>query len=1077
MIKRIALLLLFCAPTLLAQVGGPTAQAPLPNTTSGNLISSANSNFSSGTFAGYGSVNACATVSTANPYPGDTFSVRTNCSAASTNLFSYTLNLGALSPHEAIWVSWQEFAPAGYVGNGLNTGFSDNTHGGGSVLWSRGRQSPVISGPTGGWVQGFAEVYINKLEHAADSNIGVQWDVSQPVWAANHVYTLGTQIIDSNKDIETVTTAGTSGTPSAPSWPASGSSGVTTPDGTGTLIWTSGGSNPPYYISHIVVEPAWFPLRNFVGQPVYRGLVWADLAPVTTWLHGVPTCSNPVIGAICGDAEIDPPPGFTLSTVTLNEKMETSSTCSGSPLFTDSIASPLAVQPWEITPTQYGGMPTVGTFYYVCATLNATSGGTLLASYPPFALQFDGATYRATLNSYYLPTSQWILNGNKSFLLGTYNRLSSSECSLCLYTTKSAYELNIMGYGFGLLPASSGSAGGLPYAKTQGNTFADQSASGYTSVLSSFGSDSGVNPTPGASDQLTPGLAAYADYGISKWQIWNNWESSCISQTATITNPSSPSGTAATGSITANFLFIQWVAACSPIPQFNSPQRTMGLTLPSTATSVNLTTAGCAGVNCGITITTPACANTRNFGGLIYVGTNSVNTVPANSAMFLQYPSSAVSPQLTPADYLPCGATFTLTSLFTAGVNPPTVDNTGTGAVGAFRPTWATSGQSDQTLWGLLMGTSSDGMCFSPTPGAAAGFYTADEIGMNAYPFQEQLYQFERANCIQEPISGVIIDNTTNALFRDMVDVPGSDNYAVLRAASPEDYAAGTSATNSATFYTTNNQTATSNQYFLNRTDQATNEWATATYGDRPAWNVFQQYISNSSFGAFPYQVIDQQLWKIIIGCRVGGGLGCGALSWGNVSSTGSTPSGWPKGNTQTWSDNKQAFNEVKALIPQLESPVVDSSMMNAGTGLVSGANGAQVTAVGGQQIVSNIATSVTSAIACNIQAGTNSQYTNTTNFPFGPVEWASSYFTPTNTNLTDIYIFSTNYCNSTFSVTFGLAAVPAATKVQVLYEGRTLNINTSGCPNSTAACFTDTWSSFERHVYAIEQPRGAVIH
>ena len=1093
MIKRLLPLLLLCVASAFAQAGGPTATPPLGNTVETNQIPSADSNFSSGTFAGYAQVNACATVTTNNPFPGDTFSAQLNCSAGfTTGAFTFHETLHG---HEAILVAWQAFAPTGYLGKGLSITFADNVHGGGSVLWSYGRTSPIINGPTGGWVQQFAEIYLNTLEHGADSDIAVHFNIN-----------------------------------------------------------VAAGSSADYFVSHLTVQQEWFPLRNFVAGPNYRGYVWTDLAPATTYQHGVATCGGAAIGTVCGDAEVDPPPTQSLSTVTLKETIQNSSTCAGGGaiLATDSIASPSAIQPWSFTAASYGGVPSVGTSYYVCATLNVTSGGALLASYPPFQLVFENAAFRiSTLVSYYQPSGQWILAGIKAFLLGVYDRFSSGRCAGCVYTTKSNYETSISGLGRGLLPSATASVGNFGWAtwgsakveilgniivdsngkieqvtscsgtcttqsplppawnntvlgtttdnaganqvvwtnkgagpaSQQGNQFADYSASQFTCLLKSFGTDSAINPTFGA-DQLTPEMAAFADYGLCGWQIMDNWMGYGVSETGVSANPAAPTASAGTGgSITANFAFVQWVGVYSPISQGNT--RAVATTLPSTATVVNLSAASCAGANCTLPITTPACTSIRQVGGMIFVGTNSINSQPANSAMFQQYPASIISPMLTTSDYLPCGATFTLASLVAGGSNPPTTDSTGTGAgSGAGRPSWSTSGQSDQTLWGLAIGTAgnANGMCFNPTPSADAGWYLYDEPSLYSYGFGMEMYSYFRANCPQIPASGVIIDDTTDQLFRDMTDVGGSDPYGPLAVANPEDYVSGVSATNSGTMYTTFQQTGTTTQYFMNTADQYSNSWARATYGARPCWMVFRQFGSGT-FISFPYLAVRQQIWKVLDGCMAGGTLGPGALGWGWVSGTGMEDSCLNltvQNCPAAWLDSQRAYGEAKSLIPVMEQPAIDSSLMNAGTGLVSNSTGAQVTAVGGQQIVSNITTSVTTASACqNNSSGANIQYVNTINYPFGPVEWVSKYFTPSSTMLKDIYIFTTNYCaNPTpFMVTFGLAAVPAATSVLVLNEGRTIPISTSGCPNSTPACFTDSWGSFDVHNYAIEQPRGTVIH
>lgn len=71
----------------------------------------------------------------------------------------------------------------------------------------------------------------------------VKWNLPSGVgvWQASHAYALNAEILDPAGHIQKVTTAGTSGTPGAPAWNDSGS---TTPDGTGSLVWTDQGYNP-----------------------------------------------------------------------------------------------------------------------------------------------------------------------------------------------------------------------------------------------------------------------------------------------------------------------------------------------------------------------------------------------------------------------------------------------------------------------------------------------------------------------------------------------------------------------------------------------------------------------------------------------------------------------------------------------------------------------------------------------------------------------------------------------------------------------------------------------------------------
>ncbi len=1063
--KRLALLVLLCAAPAFAQAGGPTAPPPHPDQIAANQVPSADTNFSAGTFAGYSYPNACATVTTANPFPGDTYSAQmTKC--IGTNVTAFQFQPAVMHDHEAILVRWQAYASAGFVGTGVTAGFTDNTHGDGAVLWSYGRQNPVISGATGGWVQGFNEVFLNRAEHGADANIDVAFGLHSPAWpGANHQYVSfldadGDEIVDSNGNVEKLTgcTSPCQVGTAAPAWNAT--TGGTTTDN--EVTWTNEGANPPYYITHIEVEEEWFPLRAFLLYPDYRGYDWTDLAPVNKFLHGVNYCGT-TIGEICGVTEIDPPAAQSLSTVTLTETLATSSNCSTGVLATDPFPSPSATQRWTFTPT----VPAAGTVYYVCHKLTVTTGGALIDTYPSTQIVFENAAFRsANLNSWYEPSGQWMLDGKPDFLLGTYDRFSSARCAGCLYTTNTGYETGIPGFGFGLAPPASSSAGTMMNAKSQGNIFADYSQSHFTSVLSSFGTDSAISPTSASSygDQLTPELAAFNDYGLSKWQILNNWMGYLVNEDGVSANPASPTVTATTGSITASYAFVEEVGAASPIMQGNSPERLPLLSMPSTATTIDLSTATCAGTNCGLTIT-PVCGSTsRWIGTIVYAATGSTSTPPANTGFFAQYPPSALAGQLSPADYIPCGSSFTLTTLFTAGPNPPAFDNTNNSSG---RPGWAgiapySTATTDQTLWGLLIGTSAgaDGMCYSPTPAASAGFYEYDETSLYAYGLGWEEYNYLRANCPQEPVSGVTIDDTTFRQFRDMADVIGADPYGYLVAPSPEEYVAGISTTATCPMYTVNNTVSTAaNSCYPSRVDLWANALGRDTYGSRPSWMVIRQY-GDSTYKGFTYQPMFRQIGGAILGCRVYGSLGCGVLSWGWVSVSGMENS-WLSGDTLAWYDSNTAFGQWHSLIPWLEQPVEDSSQMNAITGTVS--SGATV--VGGV-VVSGVTTSVATPTACNIKSGTTSIYDNTTLYPLGPVEFASQ----TDPATGDEYIFAANLCDSSFNVTFTLPKVPTGqTNVEALYEGRTLPIS--------AGAFTDTWQPFDLHVYVIRSVRGAYIH
>lgn len=68
----------------------------------------------------------------------------------------------------------------------------------------------------------------------------LKWGPGAGSWQSDHAYSLGNEILDPAGHIQEVTTAGTSGA-DEPTWNDSGS---TTPDGTGSLVWTDQGYYP-----------------------------------------------------------------------------------------------------------------------------------------------------------------------------------------------------------------------------------------------------------------------------------------------------------------------------------------------------------------------------------------------------------------------------------------------------------------------------------------------------------------------------------------------------------------------------------------------------------------------------------------------------------------------------------------------------------------------------------------------------------------------------------------------------------------------------------------------------------------
>lgn len=76
---------------------------------------------------------------------------------------------------------------------------------------------------------------------ASFTGLYIAW-IAPPAWLADWAYALNFEILDPNGNIQKVTTAGTSGA-TIPTFNVT--TGQTTADGTGSLVWTNEGPNPP----------------------------------------------------------------------------------------------------------------------------------------------------------------------------------------------------------------------------------------------------------------------------------------------------------------------------------------------------------------------------------------------------------------------------------------------------------------------------------------------------------------------------------------------------------------------------------------------------------------------------------------------------------------------------------------------------------------------------------------------------------------------------------------------------------------------------------------------------------------
>lgn|GEM_PF-5603829 len=618
--KRLAFLILLLAWPAFAQsaIGGATAPPPMPDQTGANVA--ANPTFAT-SLTGW--TTSCTTWDGTVTHTADgSGSAKASCtSGTTTTVLQQSVTVAA---HEGVFVNYWIKTDAAFNGVFNTSNWFDNTHGSGSMLAQTGRCTNQVS-QSSDWVQVGCEIFPNESLHAGDL-ISIRLTV-------------------------TGQTAGNA------------------------------------WVDDVFMGNDWFPLRNYVAYP-NSNYVWTDLAPIEKNLHnafmsaqgGAATldlCHSPVIGIVCGFAEIDPPVGQTLSTVTLTEQICTVIDCSSGVLATKTFAAPLAQQAWNFTPTDYNGgtVPAAGTVMYERAKLTVTSGGALIDAYPALKLVFEGATFRNALANWFNPDGSWEHGGVRQFPFGAYDRLSGTNrgsvnlwstgsCSPAQADAKTCYLLDIQGPGTNNVAPPSANLSHGP------SNVATYSAARFNFIMGDIVGMSTVNPgiPTSASDQLSPWLDALSTVGASQMQIVNNWYHCLIGEDKITPCPVptfAPTLNAGSGSITASTLFIKATAAYHTAPSGSAQFPSQQETLPSTAVSIGLSGSPCAGVNCSASFNTPACVSPRQIGWYIYISTN-------GTTYTRYYPTpNLTAGQLSQTSPTPCSASETVSSIEATNIPPP----------------------------------------------------------------------------------------------------------------------------------------------------------------------------------------------------------------------------------------------------------------------------------------------------------------------------------------------------------------------------------------------------------------------
>ncbi|MHB8754959.1 MAG: hypothetical protein ACYC92_08395 [Candidatus Acidiferrales bacterium] len=949
--------------------------------------------------------------------------------------------------------------------------FFDPTDGSGSILTAAGRTMAQVAIGSTSWVQIGTEIFPNQFLHSGDS-ISIR------------LYVEGQ-------------TAGT--------------------------LW----------VDDFSVANEWYPIHNFVTSTQANGYVWTDTAPTEHNFAGLGLDVNPspVAGQIAGVAEINPPTGQTLSSVTLTEQIASNSTCT-TILSTKTFASPLAQQVWSFAPADYGGIPALGTKDYVCAKLTVTSGGALIDSYPAFAVVFEGATFRAGLNNWFDGLERWVHKGVAQYVIGAYDRLSGgNRCSVCIWsagsgvggcpsaeaTAEACYLHDQQGPGYSNVAPASSVLGHGP------ENIATYAEANFDVTMSDIIGMSTV--CPGAAlcsgDQLSPWLDAEDSYGVGHMQIVNNWYHCVATQEPANPCPAptfAPTVTIGTGSITASTLYIKATAVAYNMPNGSASFGVPLETYPSAAITENLSGAPCAGTNCGVTFTAPSCLNGRQAGWYFYTSTDGVNyqrQYTATGQPFASLPT-------------PCGQPVSITSLQTTGItlaaaSISTISRSGTVVTVALATPLPivqglcvyVSGVTDSTdfpngTYGLNTTTSGAGFTYTSVGTATSssgGTATLADCTNSASPTWQ-------SSTTTDPAAWSTIATTmSNASHPGgagfyVADEPLLQSlptvFDIRQTLSPNANGMPLWCTlidsTAVIFWRDVCDIVNNDPYSFGvsydpddiamlpgTTSRSCNDY-TGTYNTvTAATDCFPQRINAWADASLRGTYGSRPVWTVLELFARGSFLGFpyaedwrqameaidAQLAW-NVHS-GVFWWGWvsSSGMEQAWftAHNTQALADLYRTDDQLKqlSPILLQPTEDSP--ILRAASGSGVGATGGETVVGGaVVSNVLTSVTPATACGAQSLYNAPLTTPEFHPFGPVNFATVTDAATGDEYIFANNLCDSSFNVTFTLANVPAGqTQVEALYEGRTLPI--------TSGAFTDTWNSLDVHVYVIRKPRAAYIH
>ena len=769
-------------------------------------------------------------------------------------------------------------------------------------------------------------------------------------------------------------------------------------------VISTGVTTGTWYIDDITIKQAWYPLYSFVKYPVNKGYLWSGFDS----RH----CAGTDIDEACGFVDVRPPTGTTIAQTYVEIHTDTTAGCA-SPEATVTIQPTVQRTSWD---ADMSFLADDGTGY-ICADLRLDSDDSLVSDFPDWKIIQRTTAWRTTNLKHWVDDfGRWVDGTVPRFLWMTYQRFVADNCSTCVYTSKQSY-LDIQGFG--------------------GRSIWEDFTRSGRNVSLYFSPMSGVNPNVG-SDQVTPWLDALSDLGLRFWQIATPWRGELLGDDEEEDGDEAPSAPTISCSSSGGSISDAWVytkvAAVGGNHNLISPSKL----LESEASVSDHNVSALSGSTNSCTITMPSVAGNA-VGFWVYAEGRASEAEPANGDY-----------SLVGTRFYEAGKVYDLTEILDTQKEPLTASlgsvlgqqaNPITG-----RPSWQVAGDTWDSVTDEYETAAS-------SYDELLGYYLCDETTAYDAGRTYQVMDHLRTNypgrlnmCLPLEVRAL---PGIDWFYSPLVDINAQDIYYEGQSL-PEDLEFGYDTSGrSATCYDfspSNNATASYNNVNLNKVDEWIYQKMKSHEGSRMNLAVLQQWgRSSTTCYGWTLDEMRKQLWKSIIGMQNWGSIG-GVGTWGWVSVQGldrmarippdqDISGGDPIANTNALRDDIAAGAEMMAIEYVIIEPVDDSTEMGWGT-VLDTAPTSTVTLPTASCVIDGVTVPIR-AVAKVMDNG-------------------------------DQYIFATNLCPDSQTMTFSLVAQPAGAIAQDVLTGEIYTITTGD--------FSVSSTDFDVHVIKISTPTGGGV-